>query len=80
MTGVELFDRLASLAPDQARRVIFLTGGVFTPQTQARLEASGNPQLQKPVGGSELRACVAKLVAAARRPERITAPPLRGHG
>jgi PAS domain S-box-containing protein len=63
MTGVELFDRLEQLAPEQAVRVIFLSGGVFTPQTQARLEAAGNPQLQKPVGTQELRTCVANLVA-----------------
>jgi hypothetical protein len=34
-----------------------------TAQTQARLEASGNPQLQKPISAQELRACVAKVVA-----------------
>ncbi|HET7503656.1 MAG TPA: two-component regulator propeller domain-containing protein [Kofleriaceae bacterium] len=62
MTGIELFDRLESLAPDQAMRMIFLSGGVFTAQTRTRLEAAGNPQLQKPVSSQELRACVAKLV------------------
>jgi PAS domain S-box-containing protein len=69
MTGIELFDRLEALAPQQATRVIFLTGGVFTPQTQARLEASGTAQLQKPVTAEELRECVAKLIVQAR-PER----------
>jgi signal transduction histidine kinase/ligand-binding sensor domain-containing protein/ActR/RegA family two-component response regulator len=77
MTGIELFDRLESLAPDQASRVIFLTGGVFTPQTQTRLEAAGNPQLHKPVGAHELRACIAKLLASPRRPERVTAAPVQ---
>jgi CheY-like chemotaxis protein len=62
MTGIELLDRLENLAPDQATRVIFLSGGVFTSQTQTRLESSGNPQLQKPVSARELRACVAALV------------------
>jgi CheY-like chemotaxis protein len=63
MTGIELLDRLENLAPDQATRVIFLSGGVFTTQTQTRLETAGVPQLQKPVSSQELRACVAKLVA-----------------
>ncbi|HEU4731467.1 MAG TPA: two-component regulator propeller domain-containing protein [Kofleriaceae bacterium] len=62
MTGIELFDRLENLAPDQAMRMIFLSGGVFTAQTRTRLEAAGNPQLQKPVSSQELRACLAKLV------------------
>ena len=65
MTGIELYDRLEDLAPDQALRVIFLSGGVFTAQTQARLEAAGNPQLQKPVSSQELRACVRELVTRA---------------
>jgi len=65
MTGVEMFERLSDLAPDQATRVIFLTGGVFTPQTQAQLDAAGNPQLQQPVSSQELRACVMKLVTQA---------------
>ncbi|HEY0484180.1 MAG TPA: ATP-binding protein [Kofleriaceae bacterium] len=69
MTGIELFDRLETIAPDQAMRVIFLTGGVFTAQTQIRVEAAGNPQLQKPVSAQELRECVAELIAHAR-PER----------
>jgi signal transduction histidine kinase/ligand-binding sensor domain-containing protein/ActR/RegA family two-component response regulator len=76
MTGVELFDRLEVLAPDQASRVIFLTGGVFTPQTRTRLEAAGNPQLQKPVDAQELRACLANLLAGPHRAERITAAPV----
>jgi PAS domain S-box-containing protein len=65
MTGIELFDQLAAVAPDQAARVIFLSGGVFTPQTQARLEAAGNIQLQKPVSAQELRASVADVARAA---------------
>ncbi|HEX3766450.1 MAG TPA: two-component regulator propeller domain-containing protein [Kofleriaceae bacterium] len=75
MTGIELFDRLQLLSAEQASRVIFLTGGVFTPQTQARLEAAGNPQLQKPIGAQELRTCVATLLTSPRRPARISAPP-----
>jgi signal transduction histidine kinase/CheY-like chemotaxis protein len=70
MTGVEMYDRLHEIAPAQATRVIFLTGGVFTPQTQAQLDTAGNPQLQKPVSSLELRACVTKLVTqAAGSPE-----------
>jgi len=66
MTGIELFDRLETLAPAQATRVIFMTGGVFSVQSQVRLEASGNPQLQKPVTAQELRDCVAKLIVQTR--------------
>lgn len=63
MTGLELLDRLVDLAPDQATRVIFLSGGCYTGPTQTRLEGMANPQLQKPVSGRELRACVEDLVS-----------------
>jgi CheY-like chemotaxis protein len=79
MTGIELYDRLEDMAPDQAMRVIFLSGGVFTEQTQSRLETSGNPQLQKPVSSPELRACVAKMVVAQRRAGHAAAA-ARGQG
>src|SRR5262249_60982807 len=74
MTGIELLDRLEEVAPEQAPRVIFLTGGVFTAQTQHRLEASGNPQLQKPIGAQELPPCVAPMVAPAPAPRFPNAP------
>jgi CheY-like chemotaxis protein len=62
MTGIELVEELQRLAPDQAQRLIFLSGGVFTPQTRERLEQIGAPQLEKPVTAKELRACVKQLM------------------
>jgi PAS domain S-box-containing protein len=63
MTGLELLEALVELAPDQARRFIFLSGGVFTPETRARLDELGALQLEKPVNARELRSAV--LVTAA---------------
>jgi len=80
MTGVELFDRIEVIAREQATRVIFLTGGVFSPPTHARLETAGNPQLQKPISVQELRDCVTKVVGLPRRTQRATAAPIRSHG
>jgi CheY-like chemotaxis protein/anti-sigma regulatory factor (Ser/Thr protein kinase) len=62
MTGIELIEELQRLAPDQAERLIFLSGGAFTAQTRERLDQLGAPQLEKPVSASELRACLAQLV------------------
>jgi CheY-like chemotaxis protein len=58
MTGIELLDALVRLDPEQAKRLIFLSGGVFTQQTRARLDALGTLQLEKPVGTKELRRAV----------------------
>ncbi|HMG23887.1 MAG TPA: ATP-binding protein, partial [Kofleriaceae bacterium] len=65
MTGIELIEELRRLAPDQAQRLIFLSGGVFTAQTRERLDQMGVPQLEKPVTAKELRACVTRVVACA---------------
>jgi CheY-like chemotaxis protein len=58
MTGIELLDALVRLAPVQANRLIFLSGGVFTPETRARLDALGTMQLEKPISPKELRSAV----------------------
>jgi len=66
MTGIELIEELQRVAPDQAERLIFLSGGTFTGQTRDRLDAFGVPQLEKPVSAKELRACVQRIASDAR--------------
>ena len=61
MTGIELIEELQRVAPDQAQRLIFLSGGVFTAQTRERLAQIGAPQLEKPVSAQELRAWVMRI-------------------
>jgi PAS domain S-box-containing protein len=73
MTGIELTEELQRVAPDQAQRLIFLSGGAFTAQTHDRLHALGAPQLEKPVTARELRACVQRVVGEAR-PETAAEP------
>jgi CheY-like chemotaxis protein/two-component sensor histidine kinase len=68
MTGIELSEELRRVAPDQARRLIFLSGGAFTAQARERLDELGAPQLEKPVTAKELRACVLRVVTEARPP------------
>jgi nitrogen-specific signal transduction histidine kinase/CheY-like chemotaxis protein len=66
MTGLELIEELQRLAPDQAQRLIFLSGGVFTAQTRERLDQIGVPQLEKPDTARELRDCVTRVAGDAR--------------
>ena len=65
MTGIELSEELQRLAPDQAQRLIFLSGGVFTAQTRERLSQIGAPQLAKPIAAHDLRACVRRVATQA---------------
>jgi CheY-like chemotaxis protein len=62
MTGIELFEELQRIVPDQAQRLVFLSGGAFTAQTRERLDQLGAPQLEKPVTAKELRACLVRIV------------------
>jgi CheY-like chemotaxis protein len=71
MTGIELVEELQRIAPDQAQRLILLSGGAFTAQTRERLDQLGAPQLEKPVTAKELRACVKQVATEARSPEGV---------
>jgi len=61
MTGLELLEQLQQLAPDQAQRLIFLSGGAFTTHTRERLDQIGAPQLSKPIAIKELRSWVMRI-------------------
>ena len=63
MTGMELHAWLAARAPQLARRVVFVSGGAFTPSASAYLESVDNLELTKPCDPSELRTLVARFVA-----------------
>ncbi len=54
LTGAALFTRLEALAPEQAKRVIFVTGGASTPETKAFLAGVGQPVLMKPFAPAAL--------------------------
>jgi len=49
------FDALVKERPELAQRVIFMTGGAFTPSGQSFLERSGRPRLTKPFTIGDLR-------------------------
>jgi signal transduction histidine kinase len=49
MSGVEFHQELERLAPEQARRVIFMTGGAFTEESRAFLNSTRYPCLDKPI-------------------------------
>src|SRR4249920_2122790 len=57
---------LQRIAPDQAQRVVLLSGGAFTAQTRERLAKLGAPQLAKPVTAKQLRDCVLQIATDAK--------------
>ena len=48
MTGMDLHGALSAIAPQHAKRMIFLTGGAFTPRARGFLRQVDNPRLDKP--------------------------------
>jgi CheY-like chemotaxis protein len=61
VSGMETYERLQREAPDQAQRIIFLTGGAFTPRAREFLDHVANPRLEKPVDAAELLAVIHEL-------------------
>src|SRR3982074_2476508 len=46
MTGVELRDRIASFSPEQAARIVFITGGLLLPHVRQWLDRVPNTCLE----------------------------------
>ncbi|HEX7479255.1 MAG TPA: response regulator [Polyangiales bacterium] len=58
MTGMELHAALLRIAPDQAGRMVFLTGDAFTARARAFLDQVPNRHIEKPFDTRRLRALV----------------------
>jgi CheY-like chemotaxis protein len=56
MTGMELHAELVRLSPELAGRMVFVTGGAFTPGARAFLDSVPNQRLEKPFDAQQLRA------------------------
>jgi two-component system cell cycle sensor histidine kinase/response regulator CckA len=48
LDGVQLYEEIHTLDPEQARRIVFLTGGVVNTRAAAFLASTQNPILEKP--------------------------------
>lgn len=62
MTGMELHAALARSLPDQAGRMIFMTGGVFSPDAAAFLQQKSHPWIEKPFRPTVLRETLQKVL------------------
>ena len=49
MSGIELHSELVRRSPELARRMVFMTGGAFTPRARAFLQAIPNRCVEKPL-------------------------------
>jgi hypothetical protein len=67
MTGMQFYEALLARAPQLARRVVFLTGGVTSANTADFLRVVDNDCLTKPILPRALRSFVAERLAALER-------------
>jgi CheY-like chemotaxis protein len=63
MTGAEFREAMLSVRPDLGERLVFITGGAFTPDMERFLEESGCPHLLKPFDVPALRGVVAQRLS-----------------
>jgi len=72
MTGMDLYHELTRKSPHMAQRIVFLTGGAFTPRARAFLESVPNGRLEKPFDGAALMDAIA--IAMRRGRAAVDAP------
>ncbi len=66
LSGMDLHSWLAQVDPELADRVVFITGGVFTPGAADYLRKQKNTCIEKPIEMANLRRLTSELVLAAR--------------
>ncbi|HSO40289.1 MAG TPA: response regulator [Labilithrix sp.] len=63
MSGMDFFDALAERSPEQAARIVFLTGGAFSRRSEEFLRGSQNVCLPKPFSREAVSSVVRNMVA-----------------
>ncbi len=54
LTGMDLFEELKRIAPGEERRIVFVTGGVFTEDARHFVDHVENPVVEKPLRAATL--------------------------
>jgi PAS domain S-box-containing protein len=60
MTGMDFYAEVVRTAPKLAARILFMTGGTFTPRARAFVENVANSCLEKPLDMAKLRRLLAR--------------------
>jgi len=67
VTGMELHAWLAEQNPALAARMVFITGGAFTPKAAQYVAQAGNRCVDKPFDAAKVKKMAAELVLASSR-------------
>jgi PAS domain S-box-containing protein len=58
LSGMDFYKALASSSPEMAKRIVFMTGGAFSPRARAFLNTVANVSIDKPFTMESIRAIV----------------------
>jgi PAS domain S-box-containing protein len=64
MSGMDFFEQVASRSPALAERIVFLTGGAFSPRSEEFLRVNRNRCLSKPFSREAVSGMVHRLLGA----------------
>jgi PAS domain S-box-containing protein len=64
MTGMDVFEQLRANAPEQAERMVFLTGGTFTERARTFVDERPTRVHHKPFRPAQLRELIARMLEA----------------
>lgn len=67
MSGIDLFHALSEAQPGVEDRLVFMTGGAFTPEAEAFLAGIDNPRVEKPFDFSSVDQLLRRAAARAGR-------------
>jgi CheY-like chemotaxis protein len=62
MNGIEFYNRLQTIAPEYAERVIFMTGGAFTEQASDFIDDPSRRRIEKPFALETLERALQQVV------------------
>jgi len=62
MSGIDLYEKVVRVLPEQAERFVFVTGGTFTARAQDFLDTVPNPRVEKPFNIATLRSIISKSI------------------
>ena len=63
VTGMDLYEAVRAVEPGLERRMLFMTGGAFTPRGHAFLASVPNTCIEKPFGAEELFAALGECMS-----------------
>jgi two-component system, cell cycle sensor histidine kinase and response regulator CckA len=62
VSGIDVYERIVEKSPEYSGRIVFVTGGAFTPRAREFLRRSSAPHLDKPFEAESVRRLVRSLI------------------